>query len=89
MPITKTRKAEIITKFGKTAKNSGTASTQIALITERIADISGHLKTHKKDYSSQLGLMKLVGQRRRLLSYLKKRDLPEYANVLKELNLRK
>lgn len=87
--MTKTKKSEIITKFGKSAKNAGCASVQIALITERIADISSHLKTQKKDYASQLGLMKLVGQRRRLLNYLKKRDLPEYANVLKELNLRK
>lgn len=89
MTITKEKSSEIIKKFGKSSKNTGTAPVQIALITQRIADISGHLKDHKKDYSSQLGLMKLVGQRRRLLSYLKKRNLPEYANVLKELKLRK
>ncbi len=89
MTITKTKKSEIVIKFGKSAKNTGTAPVQIALLTERIADISGHLKSQKKDFHSQLGLMKLVGQRRRLLSYLKKRDLTAYANVLKELKLRK
>ena len=89
MAITKIKKSEITTKFGKNAKNTGSASVQIALITEHIADISSHLKTHKKDYSSQLGLMKLVGRRRRLLGYLRKRDLTAYASVLKELKLRK
>jgi small subunit ribosomal protein S15 len=89
MATTKQKKSEIITKYGKSAKNTGSASVQIALLTERIADISSHLKVQKKDYSSQLGLMKLVGQRRRLLGFLKKRDLPEYANVIKQLNLRK
>ncbi|MFH2202900.1 MAG: 30S ribosomal protein S15 [Elusimicrobiota bacterium] len=89
MAITKKKKSEITTKFGKSAKNTGSAPVQIALITERIAEISSHLKKHKKDYATQRGLMILVGQRRRLLGYLKKRDLPAYASILKELNLRK
>jgi small subunit ribosomal protein S15 len=62
---------------------------QIALITERIKSLSGHLKTHSKDYSTQLGLLKLVGQRRRLLAYLKKTDFAAYSGTLKQLELRK
>ena len=89
MAITKEKIVEITTKHGRSAKSTGDSSVQIALITERIAYMSDHLKTHRKDYSSQLGLMKLVGQRRRLLSYLRRRDLPEYAKVIKQLNLRK
>ncbi|MEE8424864.1 MAG: 30S ribosomal protein S15 [Elusimicrobiota bacterium] len=89
MTITKEKIAEITTKHGKTPKNTGDTQVQIALLTERIASISGHLKTHRKDYSTQLGLMKLVGQRRRLLTYLRRRDLAEYAKLLKQLNLRK
>ena len=87
--ITKTKTAEITTKYGKSAKDSGNTSVQIALITERITMIADHLKSHQKDYASQLGLMKLVGQRRRLLNYLRRRDLSEYAKLLKQLNLRK
>ena len=89
MTITKTEIAETTAKFGRSPKDTGNSSVQIALITERIASLSNHLKNHRKDYSTQLGLMKLVGQRRRLLSYLKRRDLPEYAKVIKQLNLRK
>ncbi|MCX5788343.1 MAG: 30S ribosomal protein S15, partial [Elusimicrobia bacterium] len=63
--------------------------TQIALITERIADISKHLKGAKKDYTSQVGLLKLVGQRRRLLTYLRRKDFQDYSKVLKQLDLRK
>ena len=89
MTITKTKKAEIILKIGKTPKNTGHPAVQIALITERIQDISGHMKTHRKDYTSQVGLLKLVGQRRRLLNYLKRSDLPEYGKLIKQLDLRK
>jgi len=87
--ITKEKKSEISKKHGKGAQDTGSTPVQIALLTERIKDLSGHLKTNKKDYSSQRGLLKLVGQRRRLLGYLKKRDLDSYASVLKQLDLRK
>jgi len=69
--------------------DTGSAQVQIALITERIKQLSGHMKGNKKDYASQLGLLKLVGQRRRLLAYLKKSDLAAYSNTLKQLDLRK
>lgn len=87
--ITKEAKSEVVKKYGKQAGDSGSAAVQIALITERIKELSGHLKAHKKDYSTQLGLLKLVGQRRRLLSYLKKRDLTTYGSLIKALDLRK
>lgn len=87
--MTKEKIAEITIKHGKSPKNTGDTQVQVALLTERISTISEHLKTHRKDYSTQLGLMKLVGQRRRLLSYLRRRNLPEYAKLLKQLNLRK
>jgi small subunit ribosomal protein S15 len=89
MTITKDKINELTTQHGATPKDTGSTSVQIALLTERIAYMSEHLKTHRKDYSSQLGLMKLVGQRRRLLGYLKKRDLSGYAGLIKKLNLRK
>ena len=87
--ITKEKKSEISKKHGAAGNDTGSTPVQIALLTERIKDLSGHLKTAKKDYSSQRGLLKLVGQRRRLLSYLKKRDLSSYNNTLKQLDLRK
>ncbi len=86
---TKENKIEIFKKHGKGSQDSGSTSVQIALITERIKHLSGHLKTSKKDYASQRGLLMLVGQRRRLLSYLKKRDLTSYNTILKQLDLRK
>lgn len=87
--ITKENKNETVKKHAKHATDTGGTSVQIALITERIAALSGHLKSHKKDYATQLGLLRLVGQRRRLLSYLKKGDLQAYTNLLKQLDLRK
>ena len=87
--MTKAVKAEIVGKYRKHAKDTGHSSVQIALITERIKYLSEHMKGHKKDYATQLGLLKLVGQRRRLLGYLKTNDLPEYNKILKQLDLRK
>jgi small subunit ribosomal protein S15 len=87
--ITKTKKSELIAKFGKSAKNTGHSSVQIALLTERIRSLSDHIKSHRKDYTSQRGLLKLVGQRRRLLNYLKRNDLTEYGKILQQLELRK
>ena len=87
--ITKENRQEIFKKHGKSEKDSGSTASQSALITARIKHLSGHLKESKKDYASQRGLLMLVGQRRRLLSYLKKRDLTSYVTILKQLDLRK
>ena len=87
--ITTEKKSENVKKFGKTGNDTGSTAVQIALLTERIKDLSGHLKANKKDNSSTRGLLKMVGQRRRLLSYLKKRDLTGYTTILKQLDLRK
>ena len=87
--ITKEKRTETVKKYGKSASDAGSTPVQIALLTERIKDLSGHLKTNKKDCSSQRGLLKMVGQRRRLLGYLKKKDLTAYTVILKQLELRK
>lgn len=88
MALDKAKKAEIVAKFGEGANDTGSPAVQIALLSERIAYLTEHLKVNKKDHSSKLGMLKLVGQRRRLMRYLKKSDLQRYANVIKELNLR-
>jgi len=87
--ITKEKKSENVKKYGKSSNDTGSTTVQIALLTERIKDLSGHLKANKKDHSSTRGLLKLVGQRRRLLGYLKKTDLNGYSTLLKQLDLRK
>jgi small subunit ribosomal protein S15 len=89
MSVTKETKQEIISKFGKNDKDSGATETQIALLTTRIQDLTEHLKSHPKDHSSRRGLLKLVGQRRRMLKYLQKKDLMKYRELIKELGLRK
>jgi small subunit ribosomal protein S15 len=89
MALTKEKKSEFIKKFGKSEKDSGATEVQLALIIERIDQLKTHFQEHKKDNNSKRGLLKLVGQRRRLLSYLKKKDLAHYREVLKKLNLRK
>ena len=87
--ITKVKRAEIVAKHRKHPQDTGHSSVQIALYTERIRQISEHLKTHRKDYHSQLGLLKLVGARKRLLTYLKRIEPQEYEKLLKQLELRK
>ena len=89
MALTKENKAEIVKKFGTSEKDSGRTESQIALLTARINDLTDHFKFHKQDHSSRRGLLKMVGQRRRLLNYLKKNDLQKYRSILEELNLRK
>jgi small subunit ribosomal protein S15 len=90
MTTTKTnKKTEVIAKYGKTPKDTGSASVQVALLTDRIKQLSEHMKSHKKDYATQLGLLRMVSSRRRLLDYMKKHDTPEYAKILKQLDLRK
>ena len=87
--MTKSKKAEIVTKYGRTPKDSGNAAVQVALCTERIRTISEHMQAHRKDYATQLGLLRLVSQRRSLLEYLKRTDFAEYSKTLKTLDLRK
>ena len=87
--LTKENRTEIIKKHAKKPGDTGCPQVQVALLTERIKDISGHLKTHKKDHATQTGLLRLVGQRRRLLSYLKKKDFAAYGSLVKQLDLRK
>lgn len=87
--ITKDNRTEVVKKYGKGPSDSGSTPVQIALLTERIKQLSGHLKANKKDYASTRGLLMLVGQRRRLLAYLKKSDLAAYNTILKQLDLRK
>ncbi|MGQ9818313.1 MAG: 30S ribosomal protein S15 [Candidatus Kapaibacteriales bacterium] len=87
--IFKEQKAEIIEKFGGSPTNTGLTEVQIALITARIQDITHHLSMHQKDHHSRRGLMKLVSQRKRLLSYLARKDINRYRSILSALNLRK
>ncbi len=87
--ITKERKLEILKKFGKNEKDSGKAEVQIALLTERINDLTSHFDKHKKDHHSRRGLMMMVGKRRRLLDYLMEKDIERYRAIIKELNIRK
>ncbi len=83
------KKKEIIEKFKTHDTDTGSSEVQIALLSERIAYLTDHFKTHKKDHHSRRGLLKLVGQRRSLLRYLKNRDINRYRSLIKELGIRK
>lgn len=91
MYLTKEKKTELFENHGrlKQKEDTGSAESQISLFTFRITHLTEHLKQHKHDYSTRLGLLKLVGKRRRLLNYLYKRDIERYRAILAELNLRK
>jgi small subunit ribosomal protein S15 len=89
MSLTQEKKAELIEKFGNTPQDTGKAEVQIALLTERINQLTDHLRMHKKDHHSRRGLLMLVGQRRRFLRYLEHSDLERYRSLVKELGLRK
>ncbi|MCD6539762.1 MAG: 30S ribosomal protein S15 [Candidatus Omnitrophica bacterium] len=89
MRISKKKKKELIEKFKAHPQDTGSAQVQIAILTERINNLSEHFKTHKKDIHSRRGLLSLVGRRRRLLNYLKKEDPEKYQELIKELKLRK
>jgi len=89
MYLTAEKKQQLFKKFGKSETDSGSSEAQIALFTERINHLTQHLKSNKKDYSTQRALLKLVGKRRRLLDYLKERDIERYRAIIKELKLRK
>lgn len=89
MPLLKEKKNDIIEKFRLHENDTGSPEVQIAILTERINQLSEHLKVHKKDHHSRRGLLKMVGQRRGLLNYLKERDVERYRTILSQLNLRR
>ena len=87
--ISKEKKAEIIKTYGRTPEDTGSPEVQIAILTERIRELTEHLKVNKKDHHSRRGLLKMVGQRRGLLAYLKKTDLEGYRALIAKLGIRK
>ena len=89
MSITTDRKAEVIKTYATKSGDTGSPEVQVAILSERIANLTEHFKTHGKDHHSRRGLLKLVGQRRRLLDYLKSKDSQRYAEVIKRLGIRK
>jgi small subunit ribosomal protein S15 len=89
MHLTKEEKQEIFAKYGKSNTDTGSPESQIALFTNRIAHLTEHLKINKKDFSTEYALKKMVGKRRRLLDYLKAKDIEKYRSLIKELGIRK
>lgn len=89
MSITKERKSALVTEFRQHEGDTGSSAVQIAILTERINNLTEHFKIHKKDHHSRRGLLKLVSERRTLLNYLKREDEPSYEEIVKKLNLRK
>ena len=89
MSITKEKTSELVTKFGSNDKDSGSAAVQVAILTERIANLTEHLKIHKKDFGSRRGLLSMVGQRRNLLKYIKNKNENRYSDLIKKLGLRR
>ena len=87
--ISKEKKAELIKTYGRTPEDTGSPEVQIAVLTKRINELTEHLKVHKKDHHSRRGPLKMVGHRRRLLSYLYDKDIERYRAILAKLNLRK
>jgi small subunit ribosomal protein S15 len=89
MTLTQERKAELTTQFGKDQKDTGNTRVQVALLTERINELTAHLRAHSKDHHSRRGLLMLVGRRRRLLNYMQRSNLEGYRELIKELGLRR
>lgn len=89
MAVTKEQKASIVKKFGASEKDTGDVKVQIALLTEKINQLTSHCKEHPKDASSRRGLISMVGHRRSLLKYYRRTDIEGYRTILKDLNLRK
>ena len=89
MALTKEAKQELITKHGKDDQDTGSPQVQIAMLTRRINELTDHLRTHPKDHYSRRGLLRLVGQRRRFLDYLQRKDIEGYRALIKELGLRR
>ena len=88
MSLTKDEAQEVIKKFGKNDKDTGSTEVQVALLTRRIEDLQKHFENHKKDNHSRTGLLQIVSDRKKLLEYLKKKDLTSYQKLIKDLNLR-
>lgn len=88
LSISKERTAELMAEFGKNPQDSGSAEVQVAILSERIKNLTEHLKEHPKDHHSRRGLLMLVGKRRRLLVYIKNRDVLEYRELIKKLGIR-
>jgi len=89
MTLSKTQTQDIIKKFGSSPTDSGSSAVQVALLTERLAKLNEHFKTNKHDHHSRVGLMKIVGQRKKLLRYLQQQDTEAYRDVIAKLGLRK
>lgn len=89
MYLTQEEKKELFARYGKNENDTGSTEGQIALFTKRISHISNHLKTNKKDFNSERSLVHMVGKRRRLLDYLKQKDIERYRELIKDLGLRK
>ena len=89
MSLSNEKKKEIIKKYGENQSDTGKAEVQIALLSERILYLTEHFKTHEKDHHSRRGLIKLVGQRRRLLDYLARKEITRYRSLVKELGIRR
>jgi small subunit ribosomal protein S15 len=89
MSLTKERKQELIGKFGRSEGDTGSAEVQVALLTERINELTQHLREHGKDHHSRRGLLMMVGRRRRLLRYLERSDIERYRQLVAELGLRR
>lgn len=87
--ISKEKKAEIIKTYGRTPEDTGSPEVQIAILTERIRELTEHLNVNKKDHHSRRGMLKMIGQRRNLLAYLQKKDLEGYRALIEKLGLRK
>lgn len=87
--ISKEQKEQIVAQYGRTAGDTGSPEVQIAILTARIQELTEHLKNHPKDHHSRRGLLKMVGQRRGLLNYLKELDIERYRTIIAELGLRK
>ena len=88
MALDSAKKQEIIAKYGRNESDTGSSEVQIALLSERIKELTEHLKVFKKDHASRLGLLKLVGQRRRLMKYFKRKDKEAYAKLIEDLGIR-
>ncbi len=88
MALDTAKKEALIKQFGRNETDTGSSEVQIALLTTRIAELTQHLKTHKKDHASRLGLLKLVGQRRRLMRYLKRTNKDSYQKLIEALSIR-
>ena len=89
MSITDERKTELIKEYSTKEGDTGSPEVQVAIISERIINLTDHLKTHKKDFHSRRGLLVMVGQRRRLLDYVKRKKVSRYENLIKRLGLRR